>query len=263
MRIKNLLSGCILLMLNTTNILASELTAEQIVEKATLSAYYNGNDGRSVARMKIVDANQRVQLRQFTILRKDIADGAEQKFLVVFSKPKSVDKTVFMVNKKIQTADERWLYLPALDLVKRISAGDKRTSFVGSHYYYEDVSGRIPSEDTHKIIENGEDFYVLSHYPKDKQSVEYDWYKTQIDKKTFLPMLIEYYDKDGKAMRRIEALNVEEISGYPTVTQAKVTNLQDNSYTLMEFRNVVFDIDIPDEVFTERSLRNPPGKWLD
>ncbi len=39
--------------------------------------------------------------------------------------------------------------LPDLDLVKRIAAGDKRTSFVGSHFLYEDISGRAVQEDKH------------------------------------------------------------------------------------------------------------------
>ncbi|WP_444998302.1 outer membrane lipoprotein-sorting protein [Aliikangiella sp. IMCC44359] len=239
------------------------LSAEKIVEKAHLSAYYNGADGRSLARMKIVDANGRTQLRQFTILRKDISDGAEQKYLVVFSRPSAVKGTVFMVHKKINTDDDdRWLYLPALDLVKRISAGDKRTSFVGAHYFYEDVSGRSPNEDKHKIEKETEQYYILSHYPKNPQSVEFSWYQTKIDKKTFLPMSIDYFGENKKITRQIETLEVKNINGFPTVTKAKATNLLDGSYTLMEFKKMAYDIGLPDDLFTERSLRNPPKDWM-
>jgi len=239
-----------------------KLSADQIVEKASHASYYGGNDGRTLARMKIVDANGRKQLRQFTILRKDDKDGGEQKFLLVFSRPADVKGTVFMVHKKPQSQDDRWLYLPALDLVKRISAGDKRISFVGAHYFYEDVSGRSPSEDNHTLVSDEGDKYILTHTPKDKSSVEFDSYKTWIDKTNYLPMVIEYYDAIGKPIRKIEALAVKTVQNIPTVTKAKVTNLIDNSYTLMEFKRMKYDLGITNDVFTERSLRNPPSKWL-
>ena len=123
-----------------------------IIKKANLAAYYQGEDGKAQARMLIVDKQGNKQIRQFTILRKDQTDLAEQDFLVFFSKPSDVKGTVFRVSKKVSGEDDRWLYLPALDLVKRISAGDKRTSFVGSHYFYEDISGRSIEEDTFKLL---------------------------------------------------------------------------------------------------------------
>ncbi len=243
-------------------VLAETLTAQQLVDKASLSSYYGGNDGRASVRMMIVDANGRKQTRQFVMLRKDITDGGEQKFLVVFSRPTDISGTVFMVHKKPQGEDDRWLYLPALDLVKRISAGDKRTSFVGAHYFYEDVSGRSPNEDEHQLLEETEEFYVLKHTPKEPSTVEFNYYKTWINKTNFLPSKVEFFDANNKAYRLIESLNFATIQDIATVTKAKVTNLYDNSYTLMEFREMTYNIDLPDDLFTERALRNPPAKWL-
>jgi len=240
----------------------ADLDVNAIVEKSSLAAYYGGDDGRTMARMKIFDAKGRQQIRQFTILRKDIKDGGQQKFLVVFSRPNDVKGTVFMVHKKPGGDDDRWLYLPALDLVKRISAGDKRTSFVGAHYFYEDVSGRATDADNHELIEETASKYVLKHTPKDQSKVEFASYTTWIDKANYLPVKIEYYDASGKSFRLIEALKIKEVQGIPTVFQAKVTDLTDNSYTILEFRKMVYDLGVPEDVFTERSLRKPPVAWL-
>ena len=132
-----------------------------------------GDDGKARAKMVIRSASGDERTREFTILRKDGKDGGEQFYYVYFHRPGDVKKTVFMVHKKIGGDDDRWLYLPALDLVKRIAASDKRTSFVGSHFFYEDVSGRQTDEDTHVLKEESEDAWVLESTPKNASSVEF------------------------------------------------------------------------------------------
>lgn len=236
--------------------------ADEIVARANLAAYYAGNDGRSEIRMIISDAQGRQQRRQFTVLRRDIADGDDQQFLVVFSQPSDVRNTVFLVDKHMTRDDDRWLYLPGLDLVKRISAGDKRTSFVGAHYFYEDVSGRRPTDDTHELIDSNDDYYVLKHVPVDPDTAEFSSYVTWVDRETFLPMKIEYENAAGKQYRRVEVLTVEAVDGHPTVTTSRVSDLLTGGKTDMQFRHIAYDLGIPEDVFTERSLRKPPQEWL-
>jgi len=234
----------------------------EIVARANLAAYYGGDDGRSEARMAIEDSQGRTQLRQFTILRRDHTDGGDQDFMVFFSRPSDVRGTVFLVAKHVDRDDDRWLYLPGLDLVRRISAGDKRTSFVGSHFFYEDVSGRNPAEDEHRLVETTPEHYVLESTPKDPASVEFARYVTRIDRDTFLPMKTEYFDSRDRVYRLMEVLGVEEIDGYPTVTRSRMSEPLDGGQTLMEFRYTEYDVGLPADIFSERYLRTPPTDWL-
>lgn len=236
--------------------------ADAIVARANLAAYYAGSDGRSEARMVITDAQGREQLRQFTVLRRNVVPGGEQEFLVVFSRPSDVRGTVYLVKKHGDRDDDRWLYLPGLDLVRRISAGDKRTSFVGSHYFYEDVSGRLPTDDRHELLETTAEHYVLRHVPGDPASVEFADYTTWIDRTTFLPMRIEYRNAQGTVYRKVEALQVETFQGHPTVTRTVVSDLGAGGQTEMRFRNITYDLGLPAEIFSERSMRAPPRQWL-
>ena len=199
------------------------MDADTIVAKANLAAYYGGADGRSEARMIIRDAQGREQRRQFTVLRRDVEEGRDQEFLVVFSQPADVRGTVYLVKKHVDRDDDRWLYLPGLDLVKRVSAGDERTSSVCAHFFYEDVSGRGPDEDTHELIETMESAYVLAHVPKDVSTVEFARYVTWIDRKTLLPMKIEYTSPRGEVYRRVEVVAVDDVQGHPTVTRSRGT----------------------------------------
>jgi outer membrane lipoprotein-sorting protein len=234
----------------------------EIVERANLAAYYAGDDGRSEARMVIEDAQGRRQLRQFTVLRRNREAGGDQDFMVFFSRPSDVRGTVFLVAKHVERDDDRWLYLPGLDLVRRISAGDKRTSFVGSHFFYEDVSGRNPADDEHRLVETTEAHYVLESRPKTPAAVEFERYVTRIDRTTFLPMKTEYYDGSDRVYRVMEVLGVEEIDGHPTVTRSRISDPLSGGSTLMEFRYTEYDIGLPEDIFSERYLRTPPVDWL-
>ena len=240
----------------------AKIDLNDIINKSNLAAYYAGNDGRAEARMIIVDSKGNKQMRQFTILRKDNADLGDQQMLVFFSRPSNVKGTVFRVNKKVASHDDRWLYLPELDLVKRISAGDKRTSFVGAHFYYEDVSGRNPAEDNFTLLAVDDDYYQIKATPKQPESVEYAYYQVSIDKQSYLPMQVRYFDKKNNAIREMKVLKVKNIQGYPTVTKAKITQLADGSYTEMQFRRIKYNLSLPENIFSERSLRTPPKAWL-
>lgn len=234
----------------------------EIITNANLASYYAADDGRTEARMKIVDANGNKQLRQFTVLRKDAEDLGDQDMLVIFSRPTDIKGTVFRVAKKINSDDNRWLYLPALDLVKRISAGDKRTSFVGTHFFYEDISGRNPNQDNFTLESVNNQYYILKGEPKNPQSVEFSYYVAQIDKASFLPMKVNYFNAKNEKTREMEVLKTRLIDGFTTVMHSKITQLSDNSYTEMKFRKVTYNLGLPDNVFSDRSLRTPPKKWL-
>jgi Outer membrane lipoprotein-sorting protein len=260
---KIVMHGLMALVLSATAGAEVLTDADEIVARANLAAYYAGADGRSEARMIISDAQGRQQRRQFTVLRRNVGEGSDQQFLVVFSQPSDVRGTAFLVDKHIDRDDDRWLYLPGLDLVKRISAGDKRTSFVGAHYFYEDVSGRRPTDDSHELVETTDQYYVLRHVPKDAATVEFASYTTWIDKLNFLPMKIEYLNAAGKEYRRVEVMEVQEIGGHPTVTTSRVMDLASGGQTDMQFRYIQYDLGFPEDIFTERSLRTPPREWLE
>ncbi len=234
---------------------------DEVVSRANAASFYAGADGRSEARMRIVDARGREQVRQFTLLRRN-GDEGRQQYLVVFSRPSDVRGTVFLVHKDPEADDDRWLYLPGLDRVRRIAPGDERTSFVGSHVYYEDVSGRHIGADAHELVAVADEHYVIRSVPKDQGSVEFAAFTTWVDRETWLPMRAEYEKADGTVFRRMEILEVEDIDGYPTGTRMRMEDLDSGGHTLVEFRFSAYDLGMPESVFTERSLRNPPRQWL-
>ena len=146
--------------------------------------------------------------------------------------------------------------------MKRISAADKRTSFVGSHFYYEDVSGRHIDDDVHELVETTDNYYVLKNTPKDPKSVEFAYFKMWIHKASFVVVKTEYYDQNDRAYRTYEARKVEDIDGFKTVTSARMTDHRTGGYTDMTYSKVEYNVGLEDDIFTERHLRKPPRKEL-
>lgn len=246
-----------LITFGTSNVFAQELSADEIIERANQASYYAGTDGQANVTMTITAKDGITRVREFTLLRLSEPNG-NQKFYTYFKAPADVYKMAYLVWKNLGDNDDRWLWLPALNLKKRIAPGDKRTSFVGSDFVYEDVSGRSPKEDYHRLVEHTDEYYLVENLPVDPSSVEFSRYTVKIDATTFLPMLAEYYDRSGVLYRKVEALEVVEIQGYPTVMVAQASDLVSGSTTRNEFSQVRYDIGLQEKIFTERFLRRPP-----
>lgn len=249
-------------------------SVDEIVARTNYVAYCQGEDGRARVKMTIVDGQGRKRGRELTIIRRDepipksISSAkranycGNQRYYVYFRRPADVNKTSFLVWKNIDKDDDRWLYLPALDLVKRLSSADKRTSFVGSNFFYEDISGRNIKDDKHKLVKTTKNYYVLQNTPRSPGSVEFSSFKMWIHRKSFIVVKVEYYDRNGRKYRKYEAKKVEDIDGFPTVTRAVMTDVRTGGYTQLSYRRVKYNLGLPKRVFTERSLRRAPRKYL-
>ena len=239
--------------------------AEEIIKKAHLALFYAGDDGAAEVTMKIVNSKGKERIREFTMLRLDIEEGGKQNYYTYFKKPSDVSRLTFMVHKIPFSSDNRWLYVPSVDLVKRISADDKNSSFVGSDFTYEDVSGRHWSEDNHKMIGeeklNDRDVYVIESIPKE----EYKGFSRKvsfIDKENYLPLKEEYYNKKDVLERVFTAEKVELVDGIQTATMRKMANIKKDQYTTVEFSSIDYNVGMNEEVFTERFLKNPPREYI-
>ena len=248
---------------------SGSMNVDDIIRKANHMALYQGIDGKGKVTIVITDKQGRTRKRKFNMLRRDESESdMDQKYFAFFHEPADIRKMVFMVHKHVEPGkdDDRWLYMPGLDLVKRIAAGDKRTSFVGSDFLYEDISGRNPTEDTHELIAATDTHYVIKNVPKNRANVEFEYYIAHIDKQTFLPMKIEYFKKDNRLYRILEPVKVDKIKTkengkqvmYPTIIVSVAKNLENGSKSEMIFSDIQYNIGLAEDIFSERYLRRPP-----
>ena len=248
------------------DICAQAVPGEEVVARAHKVLFYPGNDMRAKVRMRLISKEGSERVRELTMLRKNLADGGQQRFFIYFHSPADVRDVTFMVWKHPQRDDERWLYIPAIKLVRRIAANDKRSSFVGSDFSYEDISGREVEEDTHTSVReetvNGRPVFVIRSVPKTAKSADFSSKLSWIDKENFVIWREEYYDKRGQLYKVFTADEVKPVQGLWTTRKRTMKNVQNDHWTEVTFQEIEYNVGLEDSLFSERYLRNPPARWI-
>ena len=247
----------IIALLFTTMIIAfaqAQITGLQVMEHV-----YNrptGPDTQSTLTMTLTNSRGSTRVREIRQFLKKFGD--DEKKIMFFISPADVKNTSFMTwsygNGK---DDDMWIYLPALRKTKRISSDSKSDYFMGSDFTYDDLGGRHPSEDTHRILReetiNGKDCYVVESVPKDS-GYFYSRTITWVVKDEWIGMKREFYDDDGELLKVLTIREYEKVHGYWVIKEMEMYNEQKDHSTLMQLSNVRIGEGIKDSQFTERMM---------
>ena len=244
---------------------AFALSATEIMTKSHEAFYYPGKDFKARMVMKLISAGGQQRIRELTLLRKNFP-GDKQKYFIYFFQPADVKDMTFMVYKYPDRDSDRWLYIPALNMVRRIAAQDKRSSFVGSDFSYEDVSGRNVNEDVHTLVREeklgARDCYVVKSIPK-AADVEFSYKLSWVDKASYLPLKEQYYDRRGELLKVFTADEVKTVKGFPTITKRTMKNVQSGHSTVVTFEKTDYNLGLSDSLFSERFMKRPPQQWIE
>jgi hypothetical protein len=246
---------------------AFALTGDEVMKKSQAAFLYPGKDFKARVMMKLVSKGGQERVREMTMLRKNYGEvGGNQKYFMYFFQPADVKDMTFMVYKYPGRDADRWLFVPAISMVRRIAAQDKHSSFVGSDFSYEDVSGRDLEDDSHTLVREekvgSRECDVVKNTPK-TGDVEYSYKLSWIDKGNYLPLKEEYYDKKNELYKVFTADEIKDIKGFPTVTKRTMKNLQSGHMTEVTYLKTDYNIGIDDSMFSERFLKQPPKKWIE
>lgn len=245
--------------------------ALEIMKKAEKASYYQGKDGMGQMLMKVYSAPGAKPLKKmFYMLRINEGNDGKQRFFTYFTSPSDIKRTTFLVHKFVNKDDYRRLYIPSSDKVIAIAGSRKQDPFMGSDFAYEDVSGRNIRHDNHKFLGKGKidgtDCNMIESTPMAKYAADdkYSKIKAWIGVSDNLPRKVEYYNKKGALMKTYTSLKIKNIGGFPTILKRVMKTAGANSYTeiLVNPKKVKYNVGFKKELFSERSLKNPPMQYL-
>lgn len=185
--------------------------------------------------------------------------GGRTRTVVIFQKPASVAGTRFLTIENPGKTDDRWIFLPALGKIRRISGGEGSNSFVGTDFSYDDISSadRNADQDSHTLLTQeeyrGKTCYVIQSIPKDS-TYQYSKMISWIDTKTLVAYKLELYDHQDRLEKVMEVQDLKDIQGRLTPTLSKMTSVQNGTSTTLSVEIIKYDDPIPEGVFTTRFL---------
>jgi len=224
-------------------------------------------DGRAVARtlvMELVEKGGAARTRVTRSFRRDL-DG-ERRSVLFFESPANLKGTALLTwdDRDPTRDDAQWLYLPGLRKSRRVAMSERGRAFLGTDLSFEDMKNEtrlsLADYEWRTLGEeevDGARCYVVEGTPVDEatgRELGYGRVLLRIDAERWLPRLGEYWDPRGEPLKTIRLADVRAVQGIWTPHRIEAENLRTGHRTRLEFRDVTYDPELPDDLFTERSL---------
>jgi len=223
-------------------------------------------DSTQDATFHLINAQGQERIRETSGQTKLLPGTTDNRRIVVFNAPADIRGTKTLLIEHSGGEDDIWIYLPAMKKVRRLVANNKKDSFVGTDFSYGDVIGYRVDDWSHTVLReeqlNGADCWVVQSTPKSAAVADLSGYSKRvswIDKRSYLAIKTEIYDKEGAFLKRLTQEDLREVDPKNHRWQAMrltAENIQMGHKTLIELKNFKANIGVGDAAFTPGYLEN-------
>lgn len=245
---------------------AAEPTGAEVYEHCNVK--YPGEDQRS--RLSIIlrdkDNNEKKNVyRRFWKGYKG-KDGVFDKMVLFTEFPPDARGAAFMrwayTDQTDKNADQ-WIYLPVLKKIRRVSVRDPGDSFLGSDLTYADISDNPINPGRHKLLrrmEKGDmEVFGVETVPTNPDKALYSrvitWFtRNGASWDSCHKRQVDYYDKRGEPLKQ-QFIKWQRVGKAWVWDEVLVRNVQTGHSSVFQVSDVEINVDLDEEVFTERALR--------
>ena len=192
--------------------------------------------------------------------QKERGDEREDR-LFVFTHPPNVRGMALLVHSYMEQGDDSmWMYLPAMDRIKRVDLGSSGGgNFLGSDFTFRDMVSRDQTEYEHALLPSEDDAYhvleVRGRTPELRRTFGYSREEHIIRKDNLMRERIVFYDLAGDLLKELIVEEEHQSDGWAFPSRLTMVNHQTGHVSEIVFENISFSADVPDRLFTQRSLR--------
>jgi len=231
-----------------------EITAEEIIK--TMTETLNPEQSEAVVEMTITTSGG----QERTFVYKAYSKNSGEKNLMKYLEPGRVkNQAILMLNN----ADDIWMYFPGTNRVRKLATHAKRQKVQSSDFSYEDLGSSNEFIENYNSVllgeeeKEGELCYKLELTRKEDSDAGYSRLIVWVEKENYVPLVIDYYhEKDPELLEKELILSdIEMIDDIPTPMKMLMYNKLDNTKTVMEFKELIYDVDLPDNLFTEMGMK--------
>ena len=239
------------------------LNGREIMEK--VNARDTGD--RSITEMEMILIDKKGNKRVRKLKTFGLEKGKDSLSLMFFLSPADVRNTGFLTFDYDESGkdDDQWLFLPALRKTKRIAAGDKSGSFMGSDLNYSDMTSPDLNLYEYTLMKEtkvkGQKVWQIKSVPKTKAEAEKSGYSKSVvfirqDNYVMIRGVRWVYKK--KRNKYLDVRKLEEIDGIWVSTELHVTTKSGKKTlhkTILKQKYVHFNRDeVNEDLFSIRRL---------
>ncbi len=223
--------------------------AQAIVDAAV--RYYRGKSSICTIDMKI---SRPTWTREMSI--KAWTKGQKKSLFTIIAPPKDEG------NGTLKREREMWTYNPKVNRVIKLPPSMMSQSWMGSDFSNDDLakSDSILEDYTHRLegteVHEGKKVYVIESTPKQGAAVVWGMQRLKIREDHIL-LLQEFYDEDKKLVKALAGSQIQPMGGklFPKVWKMQ-KGATGEEFTTVTYREIRFDVDVPDRLFREASLKS-------
>ncbi len=250
----------ILLLLSTATVLGDQPLSNPEGEALARAVYDrpNGDDLSALVVMKLQGKDGQTRQRVLYSYAKE--KGPKERWtLMRFIQPDDISGTGLLTQDHPGDESDQWLYLPALNKVRRISSSRKGGRFVGSDFYYEDLLDREVDMDYHYLQGQGSvgkvPCEILVSIPRDPGNSVYSKRVSCIYRKILVPLKVELFEKGKEQpIKMLTARRIKKVQGYWTILESTMYDLESGHSTQLLTERLRYNQDLPDRLFSRRDL---------
>ncbi|MFB6214355.1 MAG: outer membrane lipoprotein-sorting protein [Candidatus Bipolaricaulia bacterium] len=232
-------------------LIAQELTGPETIQKVDSAP--TPETVNATLTMKLVNKEGKAKSRKLEAWKR----GNEDSVMVV-REPESVAGMALLKTVNDEGEEKTWLYLPSLNMTKKISQEAGNRKFMGSDFTYDDLGSRNTEEYTYKLIRekssDGETLYVVEGVAKNPEKAGYSKVRSWISAKNWKPEKVEYYDLDGELLKVQRNSSIEKIEGFWVVKKMTMENKQKGSKTVLTWKEYKINTELPENIFDPETL---------
>jgi outer membrane lipoprotein-sorting protein len=226
---------------------ASGRDVMEIVERARLATAL-GKDIRATVTFEIVNARGEIVQWTGSYYRRNQPDARVR---LVLDAPADLRGVEVVTRPTKEGISSTRIYLPSLRRVRELVSDMRGESFLGTDFNYEDLGFQGLEYSQYALSEatdpDGRSCYRVDAVPQ--QGWWYGRISSCIDRKTFLPLRTEYYDRSGVLWKIRTLAGIETIASHPTPTVITMQTVPAGTLTRITLSHVQYDTGLADVLF--------------
>jgi outer membrane lipoprotein-sorting protein len=254
---------------------ATSLTAQSDVAPNGLSLMQQYQEAiriqdlTSQIQYKNISRRGQVQERTLTQHIRRSAEGEDvYQLLLTFEAPVDVKGTRTLTWQHVDKPDDQWLYLPAVNATKRISASRQGDRFMGTEITFEDLSNYL-SEDLEAYAytlrpeaeRNGTLCWVIEAVPTAAEEIKNSAYGRReiwLAKDSWVNVYTAFYDKKDVLIKTYEAWDIAPVDGstMQRARRARMSNLVTGNKTEIEYDAMRINTNLSEAIFSRSNLES-------